>query len=192
MRPLPLLRWWRGLDRLGHRIVLTGAAAAVLGIVALVHWWDTYWGQWVAGNVLPPSLWTLAGIAIWDIAGFNMVLFLAGLAAIPREVYDAAAIDGAGSAWSRLRYITWPLLGPTTLFVVIVTAIRALRAFDTVALLTQGGPAKSTDVILYRITTTAFQYLRIGYASALTVAFLIAVVALALLQSRWGRRPHDT
>ena len=135
---------------------------------------------------------TLAGIAIWDIAGFNMVLFLAGLAAIPREVYDAAAVDGAGSAWSRLRYITWPLLGPTTLFVVIVTAIRALRAFDTVALLTQGGPAKSTDVILYRITTTAFQYLRIGYASALTVAFLIAVVALALLQSRWGRRVHNT
>lgn len=135
---------------------------------------------------------TLAGIAIWDIAGFNMVLFLAGLAAIPRDVYDAAAVDGASSAWSRFRHITWPLLGPTTLFVVIVTVIRALRAFDTVALLTQGGPAKSTDVILFRITTAAFQYLRIGYASALTVAFLLAVVALALLQTRLSRRVHYT
>jgi hypothetical protein len=59
-----IARWWRGLDRLGRRIVLSGAATAGVGIVALVHWWDTYWGQWVAGNVLPPSLWTLVGIAI--------------------------------------------------------------------------------------------------------------------------------
>jgi multiple sugar transport system permease protein len=135
---------------------------------------------------------TLAAIGIWDISGFNMVLFLAGLAAIPRDVYDAAAVDGAGTPWARFRYITWPLLGPTTLFVLIVTAIRALRVFDTVALLTQGGPAHSTDVILFRITTTAFQYLRIGYASAFTVAFLLAVVLLFLAQARLSRRVHYT
>lgn len=139
------------------------------------------------------ALATLAAITIWDIAGFNMVLFLAGLGAIPRDVYEAAAVDGAASAWARFRHITWPLLGPTTLFVLVITAIRALRVFDTVALLTQGGPARSTEVILYRITTTAFQYLRIGYASTLTVAFLIVVGLLALAQM-WlvGRRVHYT
>ena len=133
---------------------------------------------------------TLACIGIWDVAGFNMVLFLAGLGAIPRDVYDAAAVDGAASPWARFRHITWPLLGPTTLFVLIVTVIRALRLFDTVALLTQGGPAKSTDVILFQITTAAFSYLRIGYASALTIVFLLAVIVLALAQARLNRRVH--
>ena len=133
---------------------------------------------------------TLAGIGIWEISGFNMILFLAGLGAIPRDVYDAAAVDGAASAWARFRHITWPLLGPTTLFVLIVTVIRTLRLFDTVALLTQGGPARSTDVILFRITTVAFGYLRIGYASALTVTFLLGVVLLAFAQARLSRRVH--
>ncbi len=133
---------------------------------------------------------TLAGIGIWEISGFNMILFLAGLGAIPRDVYDAAAVDGAASAWARFRYITWPLLGPTTLFVLIVTVIRALRLFDTVALLTQGGPAYATDVILFRITTVAFGYLRIGYASALTVTFLVVIVLLAFAQARLSRRVH--
>ncbi len=133
---------------------------------------------------------TLAGIGIWEISGFNMILFLAGLGAIPRDVYDAAAVDGAASAWARFRYITWPLLGPTTLFVLIVTVIRALRLFDTVALLTQGGPAYATDVILFRITTVAFGYLRIGYASALTVTFLVVIVLLAFAQARLSRCVH--
>jgi multiple sugar transport system permease protein len=139
------------------------------------------------------ALATLALITVWDIAGFNMVLFLAGLGAIPRDVYEAASVDGAASAWSRFRHITWPLLGPTTMFVVIITAIRSLRVFDTVALLTQGGPAHATEVILFRITTTAFQHLRIGYASTLTVAFLVMVGLLALAQV-WlvGRRVHYT
>lgn len=137
------------------------------------------------------ALSSIAAIGIWEMTGFNMVIFIAGLSSIPHDLYFAAAIDGADSPWERFRTVTWPLLGPTTLFVVIITAIRAFRVFDTVALLTQGGPGTSTDVIVYRIYVEAFQYLRIGYASALTVAFLCFVVLLALLQMHLiGRRVH--
>jgi multiple sugar transport system permease protein len=135
------------------------------------------------------ALLTLAGIGIWQSTGFNMVLFLAGLSAIPRDLYHAAAVDGADTAWDRFCLVTWPMLTPTTLFVVVVTSIQALRVFDTVALLTQGGPARSTDVMMYRIYLQAFQNLRMGYAAALTVTFLGLVAALAVAQTALaGRR----
>ena len=94
-------------------------------------------------------LMTLAAIGVWESAGFNMVLFLAGLTAIPRETYLAAEMDGARSALDRFRLVTWPLLGPTTLFVVTITMIRSVRVFDTVAVLTGGGPNKASEVLLY-------------------------------------------
>jgi multiple sugar transport system permease protein len=137
------------------------------------------------------ALLTLAGIGIWQSTGFNMVLFLAGLSVIPRDLYHAAAVDGADSAWDRFCLVTWPMLRPTTTFVVIVTAIQALRVFDTVALLTQGGPARATDVMMYRIYVQAFQNLRMGYASALTVTFLGLVAVLALAQTRLAGRRRD-
>lgn len=137
------------------------------------------------------ALGALAAIGVWEMTGFNMVVFLAGLAAIPADLYAAAAVDGADTPWERFRVVTWPLLGPTTLFVVVITAIRAFRLFDTVALLTQGGPGHVTDVLVWRIYVEAFQYLHIGYAAALTMIFLVLVVLLAFVQLRvLGRRVH--
>ena len=134
---------------------------------------------------------TLSGIGIWQLAGFNMVLFLSGLASIPRELYDAAAVDGAARGLDRFRLVTWPMLGPTTMFVVVVTAIRGLQVFDTVAVLTRGGPAKATEVLLYAIYVEGFRYFRIGYASALTVVFLALATALTLAQARlMDRKVH--
>ena len=75
----------------------------------------------------------LAAIGVWEAIGFNLVLFLAGLTAIPRELHQAAETDGVASAWERFRLVTWPLLGPTTLFVVTISMIRAVRTFDSVA-----------------------------------------------------------
>ena len=139
------------------------------------------------------ALLTLAGIGIWQSTGFNMVLFLAGLSVIPRDLYHAAALDGADTSWDRFCLVTWPMLRPTTLFVVVVTAIQAFRVFDTVALLTQGGPARATDVMMYRIYLQAFQNLRMGYASALTVTFLGLLALLAWAQTRLaGRRRAPT
>lgn len=129
---------------------------------------------------------TLCLIGIWEMLGFNMVLFLAGLKAIPRDYYEAAEIDGASSAWSRFWTVTWPLLGPTTLFVVVISAIRAFRVFESVAVLTRGDPGGASDVLLYSIYKEGFGFLRIGYASAITVIFLLTLLLLTLVQVRFA------
>lgn len=149
----------------------------------------------VAGpNWLGSSDWVLISlgfIAVWENVGFNMVLILAGLTAIPRDLYAAAEVDGAKSAWERFRLVTWPLLGPTMLFVVIITTIRSIRTFDTVATLTQGGPNKASELIVWTIYQEGFTFLRMGYGAAVTVVFLAVVLALMLLQMRLvERRVH--
>jgi multiple sugar transport system permease protein len=134
---------------------------------------------------------SLAAIGVWENAGFNMVLFMAGLTAIPRELRDAAAVDGARGAFARFRLVTWPLLGPTTLFVVTISLIRSVRVFDTVAVLTRGGPNKASEVLLYTMYTEGFTFLRLGYSAAITLVFLVIVLGLMLLQTRvLDRRVH--
>lgn len=133
----------------------------------------------------------LAFIGIWQNLGFAMVLFLAGLKAIPQDFYDAAEIDGAGGWLDRLRLVTLPLLGPVAMFVVIVVALRAFEAFDTIQILTQGGPAHASEVLLYTLYRESFEYLRTGYGAAVTIVFLIIVVTLTLLQTRiMDKRVH--
>jgi multiple sugar transport system permease protein len=112
------------------------------------------------------------------------VLFLAGLTAIPRDLYAAAEVDGAPGAWSRFWLVTWPMLGPTTLFVVTITTIRSIRVFDTVAILTQGGPNKASEVLLHTMYVEGFQFFRMGYSAAITMLFLAVVLVLMLIQTR--------
>lgn len=136
-------------------------------------------------------MWSLAIIGTWEQIGFNIVLFLAGLTAIPRDLYAAAEVDGVRSAWSRFWTVTWPLLGPTALFVLTITMIRALRVFDIVATLTQGGPNKASEVLLFTMYTEGFTFFRMGYSAAITVVFLAVVVVLMTLQTRvLDRRVH--
>ncbi|HBT01271.1 carbohydrate ABC transporter permease [Salipiger marinus] len=136
--------------------------------------------QWLSDRGL--VLYTLAGIGIWQSTGYNMVLFLAGLAAIPSTLYDAAAVDGADRGWTRFWSVTWPMLGPTTLFVMIVTAASAFRVFETVATMTAGGPAFASDTIVYALYREGFVYFKAGYAAAITVVFFLALLALTALQ----------
>jgi multiple sugar transport system permease protein len=136
--------------------------------------------QWLSDRGL--VLYTLAAIGIWQSVGYNMVLFLAGLAAIPPSLHDAAAVDGAESGWSRFWLVTWPMLGPTTLFVMIVTAANAFRVFETVATMTQGGPAFASDTIVYALYREGFVYFKAGYASAITVVFFAALLLLTAIQ----------
>ena len=126
------------------------------------------------------ALYALMAIGVWQAVGLNMVLFLAGLKAIPRDLYEAAAIDGADGAWERFRRVTWPMLGPALVFVVTITAIRSFQIFDTVQVITDGGPEKSTSVLLYLIYQEGFQFLRSAYAAALTVVFLAFTLAIIL------------
>ncbi len=128
------------------------------------------------------ALWTVAFISIWQAFGFNMVLYLAGLSSVPRELYHASEMDGVSSAWSQFWLVTWPMLGPTTVFVVTITMIRSFQVFDTVEALTQGGPVKSTYVMMYAIYEKAIQQNLVGMGSAITIVFLIFVMLLTLLQ----------
>lgn len=137
------------------------------------------------------ALYALAAIGIWQMAGLAMVLFMAGLKGIPKDLYDAAALDGIEHPWERLTRITWPLLGPTTLFVVTICAIRALQVFDTVQALTKGGPNKQTEVLLHTIYSEGFGFFRMGYASAMTVVFVLAIFVLTQVQhAAMERRTH--
>ena len=129
------------------------------------------------------ALATLAVIGIWQLLGFNMILFLAGLTAIPRDLYEAADIDGCSSGIDRFLTITWPLLGPTTMFVLVTTMITAFKIFDTVAVMTRGGPVGSTEVLLYNIYLEGFQYFHTGYAAALTFIFLAFILVFSAVQT---------
>lgn len=149
------------------------------------------WAGFTAPNWLQDTqlaLPALAVIGIWSELGFAMLFFLAGLNAIPRELYEAAALDGCAGFWDRLWLVTLPQLAPITLFIVVITTIHALRVFDTVAIITRGGPEKSTIVLLYYIYHEAFSLFRTNLAAAATVVFIVVVLALSTIQLRLGTR----
>jgi len=126
-------------------------------------------------------------LSIWSNAGYTMVFFFAGLANIPSSLYQAAAIDGS-SKIQNFRYITWPLLSPTTLFLMIIMTKRALSSFDTIKVMTNGGPLKATEVLSFLLYKEAFQYFNIGYASSVAIIFFVLVLLLAILQMKSDRR----
>ncbi|MEW5866724.1 MAG: sugar ABC transporter permease [Bacillota bacterium] len=122
-------------------------------------------------------------VAIWKNFGYFMLIYLAGLQGIPGELYECAAIEGA-NFWARLRYITLPLLGPTTVFVITVGIMSSFQVFDLSYVMTQGGPADRTNVLVYYIYQNAFRFWNTGQASALTVIFVGILLVLILLTLR--------
>jgi multiple sugar transport system permease protein len=133
------------------------------------------------------ALGTVVVVSIWFFMGYYMIIFLAGLQEIPREYYEAARIDGARS-WQAFRHITWPLLKPTSFFVLIVstiTGVAGLQAFDLIYVMTKGGPANSTALGIFYIYQQAFQFNDFGYAAAmasvLVIILLVATAAMFLL-----------
>ena len=124
---------------------------------------------------------TLAVIGIWQVLGFNMVLFLAGLSGVPKDLYEAARLDGARHPIDRFLTVTWPMLGPTTLFVVVTTSISAFKVFETVAVLTKG--RMGSETLLYALYLEGFEYAETGYAAALTLLFLAIILLLSIGQT---------
>ena len=113
--------------------------------------------------------------------GYFMVIFLAGLQDIPRPYYDAAKIDGA-SAWQIFWSITFPLLKPTSLFVGVILLINSFQVFDQIWVMTKGGPASATEVTVIYIYRQAFEYLNLGYASAVAFVLFLVILVFSLLQ----------
>ena len=119
-----------------------------------------------------------------------MIIFLAGLQDIPAVYYEAARMDGAG-AWQRFRSITLPLLNRTSVFVLLISFIGAFQLFDPIFVMTKGGPADATTTAVYYIYQQAFQFLQLGYASALSVALFAIILVFSLLQLRVFRDRAD-
>ncbi|MGC4392133.1 carbohydrate ABC transporter permease [Agrobacterium sp. M50-1] len=132
---------------------------------------------------------TMALMGVWQILGFNMVLFLAGLTAISKDLHEAARLDGAKNPVDRFLTVTWPMLGPTTMFVVVTTSISAFKVFETVAVLTKG--RFGSETLLFDLYLEGFEYSNTGYAAALTIIFLAIVLVLSIGQTlHMDRKVH--
>ncbi len=122
---------------------------------------------------------------IWKGAGYNMLLYLAGLQGIPPQLYEAAEIDGA-NGWQKFWNITWPMLGPTNFFIIIMGVINGFQAFGEIYVMTGGGPAGATTTIVYYIYNNAFQWFKMGYASAISWFLFLLIFIVTLLQWKYA------
>ncbi|RYG24081.1 sugar ABC transporter permease [bacterium] len=134
---------------------------------------------------------SVAAVGLWQGLGFTVLIYLSGLRGISEEIHEAARIDGAG-AWAGFRNITWPLLMPTTMFLTIMGVIGGFQVFQSVYVMTQGGPLDRTRVYLYYLWQSAFQNLEMGYASAMAVLLFAIVMLLTALQWRFYGRKLQT
>lgn len=145
---------------------------------------------------LPPIHWltdpkwaliSIAATSIWMGVGFNYIILLGGLQSIPEDIYESARIDGAGY-WSRLFRITLPMVSPTLFFVIIVTVIHSFQSFGQIDILTKGGPAESTNLIVYSIYQNAFIHYKFGIASAQAIILFLIVLLATLIQFKVGEK----
>jgi multiple sugar transport system permease protein len=146
-----------------------------------------------APNWLGDPTWAMPSIAIatvWWTLGFNFVLYLAGLQDIPRELYEAASLDGA-SPWQQIRRITIPLLGRTTTLVTVLQVIASLKIFDQIYIMTSGGPNFSTQPSLEYIYDQSFTNLRIGYGSAVSMLLFLVILAVSFVWLAIVRRQES-
>jgi sn-glycerol 3-phosphate transport system permease protein len=136
------------------------------------------------------ALWAIAILSIWVGLGFNFIVIISGLQSIPEDLYESAKIDGAGS-FRIFTAITLPLLSPTLFFVLVVSIIGAFQSFTQIDLLTKGGPANSTNVVVYSIYRDAFINFNSGYASVQAVILFVIILILTLIQFLFiERRVH--
>jgi len=137
------------------------------------------------------ALWAVILIGVWRATPYYMVIFLAGLQAIPADYYDAAKIDGAGG-WATFRHITLPLLKPTMLLVIVMNVIVAMKVFAVPMIMTGGGPADSTRVLPLFIYQTAFEFFDMGRAAAMSVFLFVGVMLFSFVQVRLFTRGDES
>ncbi|MGM0161789.1 carbohydrate ABC transporter permease [Enterococcus sp. DIV1059_2] len=136
------------------------------------------------------SDWALTAIiivSVWRGMGYYMILYLAGLQSVPKELYEAASIDGANK-WQQFRNVTLPSLRPTTFFVSIMLVINCFKIFDLVQVMTAGGPGRATNVLVYQIYNEAFVKFNFGYASAIAMVLFVIVLGITVIQFKWNQR----
>lgn len=156
-----------------------GIVNYVLGLIGIdgPGWWTD--PTWAMPSIIIASA--------WKDLGFHMLILLAGLQSIPEHLYEAATVDGAG-AWHKLRHVTLPLLTPATFFVFILALIGAFQVFDQVYVMTEGGPAGATTVVMEQIYSNAFRYGRMGRAAAMSWVLFSMILGATVMQFRFQRR----
>jgi len=138
---------------------------------------------------LSSSDWALTAIiivSVWRGMGYYMILYLAGLQGISKELYEAAAMDGA-NRWKQFIHITVPALRPTTFFVTIMLVINCFKIFDLVQVMTDGGPGRATNVLVYQVYSEAFVKFNFGYASAIAMVLFVIVLVITVIQFKWNQ-----
>lgn len=129
------------------------------------------------------ALWAIVLVFAWRFAGFSMVVYLAAMQSIPRELYEYGELEGIGRI-ARLRRITWPMLWPQTFALTLLTTIGTLRTFDLVWIMTAGGPGHATETVATYVYTTAFRSLDLGYAQAMATVLMVLIIALTVIEYR--------
>jgi len=150
-------------------------------------------GSWTPRDFLHDPQLALPAImltSIWQGAGFQMVIILSGLQAISSELYEAAAIDGAG-CWQRFWHVTLPQLRNTLIFIVLVTTILAFRLFDQVQIMTQGGPHDATTTVMFEVVQASFARQQVARGAAMTVVLFLVVLLISWLQRRVVRQERE-
>lgn len=132
------------------------------------------------------ALWAVAIVGIWKSFGYEMLLYISGLKAIDKGLYEAAAIDGAGR-WRRLVHLTLPLLSPITLFIIIMSVISSFQNFALIKIMTNGGPNNSSNVLVYQLYQEAFQFFSIGKAAAISMILFVIVLLITATHLRLSR-----
>ena len=136
------------------------------------------------------ALYAIAFTQVWFHTGQMMVIYIAGLQQIPQELYEAAEMDGA-TRWQQFKNVTWPMSIPTTIVVMAYTTIQSFRAFDLIFSMTQGGPNNSTNIFAVLIYQSIFSELRIGYAAAQSIFFILLLVFITVLQRRFLNNRYE-
>lgn len=147
----------------------------------VLSWFGIDGPSWLSSS--KTSLLSIAIVGIWKGLGYNMLLFLAGLQGISNSYYEAARLDGANK-FQEFRYVTFPMLRPTTFFIFIMSIIGSFQVFDSVMLMTGGEPGRSSSVLVHYLYQNAFEYFRMGYACAIAYLLFFIVVTLTLINLR--------
>ena len=134
---------------------------------------------WTADSTM--AIWAIILVSVWRNMGYYMVLYLAALQGIPRELMEAATVDGAGK-WKQFLHVTLPQLKPTTFFVSVMMVISCFKIYDVVAIMTEGGPGRSTKMLVTYIYDEAFVKIRYGQASAISMVLLVIVLLITIIQ----------
>lgn len=187
-----------------YRLIYFLPVASTLAAMSVTWRWMFYPRSGVIDRTLGPILglenWlsspdlalpAVAVVGVWQGVGFVVIIYLAGLVGVSPVLLEAARIDGA-NAWQRFVHVTWPSLGPTTLFAVLITTISSLRVFDTVKIMTDGGPLGSTQTLAFLVWRRGINYLEIGPASVINVVMIAMIIVLTAVHMRtYGNRIEE-